>query len=78
MSKEEWFFLTDAFNEVEADIICGVLETNEIPFKKEYPTFTGIKVIFGQATDVTIMVPRQYLERAKELLKEIVEEEEEE
>ncbi len=77
LSQEEWIFLTDAFNEIEADIICGVLETNDIPVKKEYPTYTGIKVIFGQAMNVSIMVPGQFYDRAKVLL-EIADEEQDE
>ena len=67
----EWVFLTEVFNEVEADIVIGFLESEEIPVKKEYTgPFPGLKVIFGQESGFSIMVPADYLQRAKKLLEE--------
>ncbi len=66
-----WVFLTEVFNEVEADIISGFLESEEIPVKKEYTgPFPGLKVIFGQESGFSLMVPEEHLKRAQKLLEE--------
>ena len=71
LEEPEWVFLTEVFNEVEADIVIGFLESEEIPVKKEYTgPFPGLKVIFGQESGFSIMVPADYLQRAKKLLEE--------
>ncbi len=66
-----WSFLAEVFNEVEADIVCGLLESEEIPVKKEYTgPFPGLKVIFGQENGFSIMVPADHLQKAKKLIEE--------
>ncbi len=68
-NEEEWTYLTDAFNEIEADIICGLLESENIPVKKEYNgPYPGLKVILGQESGFSIMVPAAYRQRARDLL----------
>lgn len=69
--KDDWVFLVEAFNDVEADIICGMLETNGIPTRKEdRDSITGaFRVIGGQAMEVQVKVPRELLDKARELLR---------
>lgn len=69
--KEDWVLLVEAFNDVEADIICGMLETNGIPAKKEdRDSLSGaMRVIGGQATEVQVMVPLELLDKARKLLR---------
>ncbi len=75
MSEGEWVFLIEATNETEADIICGFLQTHEVPAKKEYSgPFSGLKVIMGQEVGViSIMVPSNLKSLARDLLEEIEE-----
>lgn len=66
----EWVFLVEAYNDVEADIILGLLESAGIPARKADDPFTGaMRVIGGQAYEVRIMVPVNLLEQARALLR---------
>ncbi len=72
MHKESWVFLTEAYNETEANVICGFLQTHEIPTQKEFHgPFSGLRVIMGEEIGVSIMVPEELLPRARALLAEI-------
>ncbi|MEW5784686.1 MAG: DUF2007 domain-containing protein [Bacillota bacterium] len=66
----EWAFLVEAFNDLEAEIILGLLESGGIPAQKADDLFTGaMRVIGGQAYEVRILVPEKYLEQARALLR---------
>lgn len=68
--EENWVFLTEATNDVEADIICGFLTDNNIPARTaDSSPYTGaMRVIGGLAYEVNILVPEPFLEEAKKLL----------
>ncbi|HPU01179.1 MAG: hypothetical protein GX890_05185 [Firmicutes bacterium] len=68
--EEEWAFLMRAFNDLEAEIACGLLRQDSIPVRlKESDPLTGaMRVLGGQAYEIDILVPRQMLPRAKALL----------
>ncbi len=70
MQNDEWVILMEAANETEADLVCGLLDSYEIPVEKRYSgPFAGLKVIFGQELGVDIMVPSKFLEWARDLIK---------
>ncbi len=68
--EENWVLLTEATNDVEADIICGFLKDNNIPTRTaDSSPYTGaMRVIGGLAYEVNILVPEPFLEEAKKLL----------
>ena len=68
--EENWVLLTEATNDVEADIICGFLKDNNIPAKTaDSSPYTGaMRVIGGLAYEVSILVPEPFLDEAKKLL----------
>ncbi|MFY9113623.1 MAG: hypothetical protein WAO23_00055 [Dethiobacteria bacterium] len=69
MAEENWVFLIEAFNDTEADIICGLLETYDIPTRREYTgPYKGLKVVFGQEIGVVIMVPEKLWATAREVI----------
>ena len=71
MRGEDWTLLVGVPHETEADIICGLLETNEIPTeKKSNHPFGSMKVIFGHEPGVKIYVPAKFLSKAQELIKD--------
>ena len=52
-----------------ADIICGLLETYDIPTRREYTgPYKGLKVVFGQEIGVVIMVPEKLWATAREVI----------
>jgi hypothetical protein len=75
---EEWVFLAEAFNDVEAEIICGLLQASGIPCRKEdRDSLTGaMRVIGGLAYEIRIMVPKPLLKQAQALLRSAGEKEE--
>jgi hypothetical protein len=70
---EQWVFLVEAYNDVEAQIIVGLLESEGIPARKEDSNpFTGaMRVLGGQAYEVNILVPPAKLEQARALLRSL-------
>lgn len=70
MKMEGWVFLIQAYNDIEAGIVCGLLEAASIPVRqKDSDSFTGaMRVVGGQAYEIDIYVPRELLPRAKALL----------
>ena len=70
MSKSDWAFLVNVFNDIEADIVLSLLESENIPARKHYPS-GGIfsKTILGTVKNVDIYVHDEKLEFAKEVLK---------
>ena len=68
----KWVKLTCLSGEIEADLLYGLLENNEIPAVKMYPGNTQImKIYMGTAIGVEIHVPEDMLNSAKEILKEL-------
>lgn len=70
MVENDWTLLIEADNDMEADIICGFLQENGIPSRKaDSSPYTGaMRVIGGQAVEVQILVPKPFIEQAKNLL----------
>lgn len=68
--EENWVLLTEATNDVEAEIICGFLKDNDIPAKTadSSPYAGAMRVIGGLAYEVNILVPEPFLEEAKKML----------
>lgn len=73
---EDYVFLVEAFNDLEGDIIFGLLESAGIPArKKDRNSYTGaMRIIGGQAYEIKILVPAHRLEEAQALLREVAEE----
>ncbi|HOL17006.1 MAG TPA: DUF2007 domain-containing protein, partial [Bacillota bacterium] len=69
--EEQWAQLAEAFNDVEAEIICGLLQSANIPCRKvDRDALAGaMRVIGGQAYEIRILVPRRLLQQARELLR---------
>lgn len=68
----EWVFLLEAYDDTEADIIMGFLESHGIPSKKKYKgPYSGLKVIMGKELGVSILVPPDMEGRSRELLESI-------
>ena len=67
---ENWVFLVEADNDIEAEIICGFLQEKGIPARKaDSSPYTGaMRVIGGLAVEIQILVPEPFLDQAKLLL----------
>jgi hypothetical protein len=68
--RENWVVLIEAENDIEAEIICGMLTENGIPVRKaDSSPYTGaLRVIGGMAYEVVIMVPDSFAKEARILL----------
>ncbi|MBW2543942.1 MAG: DUF2007 domain-containing protein [Deltaproteobacteria bacterium] len=75
MEDEKWEVAHVSSGMINANIVAGRLETEGIPVKLRYE---AVGVIYGLTLDglgeVRIMVPSDYLERAREVLAESYEE----
>ncbi len=73
--EEKWVQLLEAFNDVEAEIICGLLQSANIPCRKaDRDALAGaMRVIGGQAYEIRIMVPQRLLPQARLLLRSATE-----
>lgn len=68
--SEEWKFLIHAHNDLEADVIIGLLETHGIPTVKKYKAIENyVKIITGMVTGVWLYVPGDMLDLASQILK---------
>lgn len=69
---EGWAFLMQAYDDLEAGIVCGLLETAAIPVRRKdhNPLAGGLRVIVGQAYEIDIYVPPELLLRARAILAE--------
>lgn len=68
----EWVKLTSLSGEIEAELLIGLLETYDIPTQKVYPGATQyVKVYMGTALGVEVHVPKEKLEDAKNILREL-------
>lgn len=71
VAPEGWAVFTEAYNDIEADIILAVLRSRGIPaLKREKEFTTGIRVIMGQAYGVDLLLPLHLFEEAREVLKQ--------
>lgn len=77
MEEEKWVVVCSASGMTNAHIIVGRLETEEIPTKLKYEAAGTIYAItIDGLGEVKIMVPEEYLERARHVLAETYTEEE--
>ena len=67
---ENWVFLVEVENDIEAEIICGFLLEKGISARKaDSSPYTGaMRVIGGLAVEIQILVPEPFLDQAKLLL----------
>lgn len=66
-----WTFLTSVRTEIEADILIGLLELDNIPIKKNYPGMGNLRASYGLINGVEIYVPKDLIFQAKEILSTI-------
>lgn len=74
----KYVFLLEAVDDVEANIISGLLESAGIPARKEdgSPLQGAMRVVGGLAYEIKIFVPADRLEEARELIRKATEEDE--
>jgi hypothetical protein len=66
---QAWAYLTNTYNDWEADVIAGLLETHDIPIMRKYPGNSGIaKIYLGTSFGVDLYVPEEKLVLAKSIL----------
>lgn len=63
-----WDLLISVTTEIEADILIGLLEQENIPSRKIYPGIGNLKASYGLMSGVDVYVPNQLILQAKELL----------
>ncbi|HAU31398.1 MAG: hypothetical protein XD78_0455 [Desulfotomaculum sp. 46_296] len=63
----KWVKLVVAANELEADIICSLLENESIPTERRHKGI-NLKVIMGLAVETEILVPEDKKEEAQQIL----------
>ncbi|UMZ74510.1 putative signal transducing protein [Natranaerofaba carboxydovora] len=74
MSSEEWTYLMNVSDDIEADIVISLLKSHEIPARKHYPGGgVSSKVILGTVKNVDIYVDKTKYESAKNLVQNSVE-----
>lgn len=70
-----WVFLQSTLNDVEADIIAGLLESHEIPTMRRYPGYSSLaKIYTGSPFGVEIYVPAHLIKKARDLLYDVEQE----
>ncbi len=71
--EEEWTFLVQAADDIEAGIICGLLQEASITAQKKDgdPLVGFMRVVGGQSFAIDIFVPQKELPRARSLLENI-------
>jgi len=71
MLGEKWSYLWSVTQEIEADIIIGLLNEERIPGTKQYPEPAGfLKKAYGLSTGVDIYVPTDLREVALQLIQD--------
>ena len=63
-----WVFLTSVATEIEADILLGLLEQENIPVRKVFPGIGNLKATYGLMSGVEVYVPEEQIRQAKILL----------
>ena len=66
-----WTFLKGVATEIEADILIGLLEQENIPVRKHYPGIGNLKASYGLLNGVELYVPDVLILQAKELIASI-------
>lgn len=68
--EKEWAFLVQATNDLEAEVICGLLREASIPVRqKDIDSLMGfVRVVGGYVWGIDIFVPREALPRARALI----------
>ncbi|NLC77880.1 MAG: DUF2007 domain-containing protein [Clostridia bacterium] len=70
--EHAWVYLQTTVHDWEADVIAGLLETNNIPVLRKYPGNSGVaKIYLGSAFGVELYVPANQLELARTLLLQV-------
>ncbi|HHU69252.1 MAG TPA: DUF2007 domain-containing protein [Thermoanaerobacterales bacterium] len=68
----KWSYLMTAYNDIEADIIIGLMNSNGIRAVKKYYGFSEyLKVYMGTAFNIKIFVPDFMLDEAKKIIEDI-------
>lgn len=78
-SKEKWMVLTTVANDIEFEMVSGLLATAEIPSVRKVRGVDGyLQVILGvPIAGIDVLVPRDRFAEAQQLLEAQVEEEKE-
>lgn len=63
-----WVFLSSVTTEIEADILIGLLEQENIPARKIYPGIGNLKATYGLISGVEIYVQNDHILQAKAIL----------
>lgn len=64
-----WEKLVTARNELEAEMICGLLKSGGIPVQQKYKGIDQcLKIIMGPVVTVEIWVPAEHLAEAREMI----------
>jgi len=69
--SEQWVFFMELFNDMEAEIVCGLLRSVDIPCRKEDgDSLSGaMRIIGGQVDAIQILVPELLLKQARDLMR---------
>lgn len=69
-SQNEWILVTEAVNDIEADVIQSILESEGIPSLKKYNEAGGyLKIYMGMTNfGIEIYVPEEMKEKAEAIL----------
>ncbi|EGW41595.1 hypothetical protein [Desulfosporosinus sp. OT] len=71
MVGENWSYLCGVTQDLEADIIIGLLNEDSIPAIKQYPEAGAfLKIAYGLTTGVDLYVPTETREAALQLIQE--------
>ncbi|ODA42803.1 hypothetical protein DSBG_0421 [Desulfosporosinus sp. BG] len=71
MVGENWSYLCGVTQDLEADIIIGLLNEDSIPAIKQYPEAGAfLKIAYGLTTGVDLYVPTDVREAALQLIQE--------
>jgi len=71
MVGEDWSYLCGVTQDLEADIIIGLLTEESIQVIKQYPDAGAfVKIAYGLKTEVDLYVPTVSLEAALQLIQE--------
>lgn len=67
---EGWAFLMQAYDDLDAGLVCGLLEAASIPARRKESNSLagGMRVITGQAYEIDIYLPAKLLLRARAIL----------
>jgi len=67
--ESSWAFLISVYNDVEADMVAGLLGTCGISTTRDYPGMgTYARIYFGTSLGVDLYVPEAKLEEARSIL----------